>query len=64
MLIHLFFIYMRDIERGKISLENSRMVFRLHEEKAEVLWDFYTDLIGSREERPCTLDLDELGLAA
>jgi hypothetical protein len=33
-----------------------------HEEKAQLLWDFYSGLLGAREERPCTHNLAALGL--
>lgn len=33
-----------------------------HDDKAEVLLDFYSNLIGSREKRECTIDLDILGI--
>lgn len=33
-----------------------------HDDKAEVLLDFYSDLIGSREQRERTIDLDALGI--
>lgn len=33
-----------------------------HEDKAEVLLDFYTNLIGTREQRDRTIDLEALGI--
>jgi hypothetical protein len=33
-----------------------------HDEKAQVVWDFYAALLGTREDRPCTLDLEALDI--
>jgi hypothetical protein len=29
---------------------------------AQAIWEFYTALLGTREERTCTLDLEALGI--
>jgi hypothetical protein len=38
-------------------------VLRGHEEKAHAVWDFYASLLGTREDRLCTLDLEALDIS-
>jgi hypothetical protein len=44
------------------NLKDGEQVATGHEEKAQLLWDFYSGLLGAREERPCTHNLAALGL--
>jgi hypothetical protein len=44
------------------NLKEGEQVVTSHEEKARVLWEFYSGLLGSHEERDCSLNLVALGL--
>jgi hypothetical protein len=44
------------------SLTNEGQLVTSHEDKVDVLLDFYSNLIGTREERQNTIDLNALGI--
>jgi hypothetical protein len=44
------------------NIKDVKQVITSHEEKDQLLWEFYSGLLGAREERPCTLNLAALGL--
>jgi hypothetical protein len=44
------------------KLQTNDQVLTGHEEKAQVVWEFYATLLGTREDRSCTLDLEALGI--
>jgi hypothetical protein len=43
-------------------LKDGEKVVTIREEKAQMLWEFYSGLLGSREERVCSLILAALDL--
>jgi hypothetical protein len=45
------------------KLQSNDQVLRGHEEKAHAVWDFYASLLGTREDRLCTLDLEALDIS-
>jgi hypothetical protein len=44
------------------KLQTDDGVLTGHDEKAQAVWEFYAALLGTREDRSCTLDLEALDI--